>query len=64
MQKADVGVAKNYLTEQEITELNRIVTMWLDFAEGQATRRKEVFLKDWTEKLDALLSFNDRQRRP
>lgn len=61
VQKADVGVAKNYLSEQEITELNRIVTMWLDFAEDQATRRKEVFLKDWTEKLDAFLSFNDRQ---
>lgn len=61
VQKADVGVAKNYLTEHEITELNRIVTMWLDFAEDQATRRKEVFLKDWTEKLDAFLSFNDRQ---
>lgn len=61
VQKADVGVAKNYLNEQEITELNRIVTMWLDFAEDQATRRKEVFLKDWAEKLDAFLSFNDRQ---
>lgn len=61
VQKADVGVAKNYLNEQEISELNRIVTMWLDFAEDQATRRKEVFLKDWAEKLDAFLSFNDRQ---
>lgn len=61
VQKADVSVAKNYLAETEITELNRIVTMWLDFAEDQATRRKEVFLKDWTEKLDAFLSFNDRQ---
>jgi hypothetical protein len=61
VQKADVGVAKNYLNQQEITELNRIVTMWLDFAEDQATRRKEVFLKDWAEKLDAFLSFNDRQ---
>lgn len=61
VQKADVGVAKNYLNEQEIAELNRIVTMWLDFAEDQAMRRKEVFLKDWAEKLDAFLSFNDRQ---
>jgi hypothetical protein len=61
VQKADVGVAKNYLNEQEITELNRIVTMWLDFAEDQAMRRKEVFLKDWAEKLDAFLNFNDRQ---
>lgn len=61
VQKADVGVAKNYLDEREVTELNRIVTMWLDFAEDQATRRKEVFLKDWAEKLDAFLSFNERQ---
>ena len=61
VQKADVSVAKNYLAESEISELNRIVTMWLDFAEDQATRRKEVFLKDWAEKLDAFLNFNDRK---
>ena len=61
VQKADVGVAKNYLIDREVTELNRIVTMWLDFAEDQATRRKEVFLKDWAERLDAFLSFNERQ---
>jgi hypothetical protein len=54
-------VAKNYLDEREVTELNRIVTMWLDFAEDQATRRKEVFLKDWAERLDAFLNFNERQ---
>jgi hypothetical protein len=60
VQKADVTVAKNYLHENEIGELNRIVTMWLDFAEDQARRRKEIFLKDWTEKLDAFLKFNDR----
>jgi hypothetical protein len=58
---ADVTVAKNYLREDEITELNLIVSMWLDYAEDQAKRRKEVFLKDWTEKLDAFLRFNDRQ---
>lgn len=61
VQKADVSVAKNYLAEAEITELNRIVSMWLDYAEDQATRRKEVFLKDWAEKLDAFLRFNERQ---
>ncbi len=61
VQKADVGVAKNYLDEREVTELNRIVTMWLDFAEDQATRRKEVFLKDWAERLDTFLRFNERQ---
>ncbi len=60
VQKTDVTVAKNYLRENEIGELNRIVTMWLDFAEDQARRRKEVFLKDWAEKLDAFLSFNER----
>lgn len=60
VQKADVTVAKNYLQESEIGELNRIVVMWLDFAEDQARRRKEIFLKDWTEKLDAFLSFNER----
>jgi hypothetical protein len=60
VRKADVTVAKNYLHEPEISELNRIVTMWLDFAEDQARRRKEVFLKDWAERLDAFLSFNER----
>ena len=60
VQKADVTVAKNYLHESEIHELNRIVTMWLDFAEDQARRRKEVFLKDWAERLDAFLTFNER----
>lgn len=60
VQKADVTIAKNYLREPEIGELNRIVTMWLDFSEDQARRRKEVFLKDWIEKLDAFLQFNDR----
>jgi hypothetical protein len=64
VQKADVTVAKNYLTEPEISELNRIVVMWLDFAEDQARRRKEVFLKDWAEKLDAFLKFNDRDVLP
>ncbi|MDZ7808951.1 MAG: virulence RhuM family protein [Arhodomonas sp.] len=57
---ADVTVAKNYLKADEITELNRIVSMWLDFAEDQARRRRQVFMKDWQEKLDQFLAFNDR----
>jgi hypothetical protein len=61
VQKADVTVAKNYLNEPEVSELNRVVTMWLDFAEDQARRRKEVFLKDWAERLDAFLKFNERE---
>ena len=61
VRKTDVTVAKNYLNENEVKELNRIVTMWLDFAEDQAMRRKEVFLKDWSVKLDQFLEFNDRE---
>ncbi|MBI2422412.1 MAG: virulence RhuM family protein [Candidatus Hydrogenedentes bacterium] len=58
--KADVTVAKNYLKEEEISELNRIVVMWLDFAEDQARRRRQVFLRDWDTRLDEFLRFNDR----
>jgi hypothetical protein len=60
VRKTDVVIAKNYLAEKEVTELNRIVTMWLDFAEDQATRRKQVFMQDWADKLDEFLRFNDR----
>jgi hypothetical protein len=58
VRKGDVFIAKNYLREQEITELNRIVVMFLDFAEDQARRRKQVFLKDWKNRLDEFLRFN------
>lgn len=61
VRKTDVTVAKNYLHENELKELNRIVNMWLDFAEDQALRRKQVFLQDWDTKLDQFLSFNDRE---
>jgi len=60
VRKTDVTVAKNYLNQEEISELNRIVTMWLDFAEDQARRRKQVFLKDWDTKLNEFLRFNER----
>jgi len=62
--KSDVNVAKNYLKENEIEELNRIVVMWLDFAEDQARRRKKVFLRDWEQKLDDFLRFNERNVLP
>jgi hypothetical protein len=61
VRKGDVTVAKNYLDRDEIDELNRIVTMWLDFAEDQARRRKQVFLRDWETKLDDFLQFTDRE---
>ncbi len=64
IRRTDVTVAKNYLNENEISELNRIVVMWLDFAEDQAKRRKQVFLKDWEQKLDEFLRFNDRKVLP
>lgn len=60
VRKGDVTTAKNYLSEEEISELNSIVTMWLDFAADQARRRKQVFLRDWQKKLDEFLQFNDR----
>ncbi len=64
VRKTDVAIAKNYLKEAEIDELNRIVIMWLDFAEDQARRRKQVFMKDWERKLDEFLAFNERRVLP
>lgn len=64
VRKTDVTIAKNYLKRDEITALNRIVTMWLDFAEDQASRRKQVFMQDWQAKLDEFLRFNDRDVLP
>ncbi|MBF0356101.1 MAG: virulence RhuM family protein [Alphaproteobacteria bacterium] len=60
VRKADVGIAKNYLSEGEISELNRIVSMWLDYADDQARRRQQIHMKDWEEKLDGFLAFNER----
>lgn len=64
VRKTDVSIAKNYLKEEEIDGLNRIVVMWLDFAEDQAKRRKQVFMKDWEQKLDEFLRFNERRVLP
>ena len=60
VRKADVTVAKNYLNDDEIRQLNRIVTMYLDYAEEQAERRKPLHMRDWREKLDGFLQFNER----
>ncbi len=57
--KGDVSVAKNYLTEKEINELNRIVTMYLDFAENMAARHKKMTMAGWVKRLDAFLQFNE-----
>ncbi len=58
--KPDVSVAKNYLTEQELKALDRIVTMYLDYAEDQAERGIPMTMQDWAEKLNAFLQFNER----
>lgn len=60
VRKQDIDTAKNYLQEEEIKELNRIVTMYLDFAEDQAQRRNVMYMKDWEERLVAFLDFNER----
>ncbi len=60
IRKGDVTVAKNYLNEDEMAALNRLVTMYLDFAEDQAKRRRQIFQRDWRGKLDAFLQLNDR----
>lgn len=57
--KSDVVVAKNYLQQDEIDELNRIVTMYLDYAENQAKRNIPMKMEDWVQKLDGFLEFND-----
>jgi hypothetical protein len=64
VRKCDVTTAKNYLNAEEIDELNRIVVMFLDYAEDQARRRKQVFLNDWQAKLDDFLKFNERRVLP
>jgi hypothetical protein len=61
VRKRDVGVAKNYLSESELAALNRIVTMYLDYAEDQAQRRRPMHMRDWADRLDAFLQFNQRE---
>jgi hypothetical protein len=57
--KSDVTIAKNYLDENELDELNRIVSMYLDYAENQARRKVPMSMKDWADKLDGFLQFNE-----
>lgn len=59
--KYDVDVAKNYLNEKELKDLNRIVTMYLDYAEMQAENHNAMTMKDWIEKLNAFLKFNGKE---
>ena len=58
--KTDAEIAKNYLTYEELDVLNRIVSMYLDFAELQALNRKPMYMRDWIDKLDDFLKLNER----
>lgn len=60
IRKPDVSVAKNYLNENEMSELNRIVEMYLLYAEDQAKRHQVVYMEDWVKKLNVFLNFNER----
>lgn len=57
--KTDVSIAKNYLIEREIKELERVVAMYLDYAENQAARQIPMKMTDWVQKIDAFLQFNE-----
>lgn len=57
--KSDVSNAKNYLSKEELDNLNRIVSMYLDFAENLAKRQKPMKMIDWVQRLDAFLDFNE-----
>ncbi len=59
IRKTDVGIAKNYLEEKELKGLNRIVSMYLDYAENQAEKGIIMYMKDWIVKLDSFLQFNE-----
>lgn len=61
VRKKDVDIAKNYLNEEEMTELNRVVAMYLDFAEDQARRHIPMYMKDWKGKLNDFLSMTGRE---
>ena len=61
IRKADVSVAKNYLTEDELKDLNLIVDQYLSFAELQARNRKPMYMSDWINKLNEFMTLNDKE---
>lgn len=56
---SDVTIAKNYLGKKELDHLNRIVNMYLDYAELQAVRKRPMYMRDWVKKLNAFLKFSE-----
>ena len=59
--ESDVIIAKKYLTKEELKSLERIVTMYLDYAEDQAERHIPMTMEDWKKRLDVFLQFNERE---
>lgn len=60
VRKGDVTISKNYLTETEVRKLNRLTTMFLDFAQDRAERRKQTLMAEWIDQTDRFLTFNER----
>ena len=61
IQKYDVSIAKNYLSKEELQALERIVTMYLDYAEYQASRHIPMTMQDWSQRLNRFLEFNEHE---
>jgi hypothetical protein len=61
IRKPDVGIAKNYLNETELSQLNLLVEQFLAFAENQARQKKVMYMSDWISKLNDILSINDNE---
>lgn len=61
IRKTDVNIAKNYLNEKELDGLNRLVSMYLDYAEAQALKGVVMYMKNWVDKLDSFLIFNEKE---
>jgi hypothetical protein len=61
IRREDISVAKNYLNQKELETLNRIVSLYLDFAELQAHNKKVMYMKDWIKKLDDFLRISDQE---
>ena len=61
IRKSDVGIAKNYLNEEELSQLNLLVEQFLAFAENQARQKKVMYMSDWIKKLNGILTINEKE---
>ena len=61
IRKSDITIAKNYLSEDELKQLNLLVEQYLAFAEAQAHAKKPMYMKDWIKKLNDILTINERE---